>query len=402
MIEFKLGKTGSGKSYLCVKEIIDFLRDTNAYINTNLPLDLGELNAYMARKYSELGVDVIGRVRILDAAETAEFYLHRERGNDLEPVTKAQEKLLQYPDFEGAAQKSGRPVVYVIDEAHIHFDAREWAKVGLTLNYFASQHEKFSTHIIFVTQFLKQVELRLREHATQFTECTNHALRNILVFKQPSYFTANVTYKAPPCPPESTTRYTLDRDIAKCYRTTGGVGVAGQLSGRFYKKRKGLPIWTAPIVILLIITALVYGPSWLIKKGTETALGAAEVAPVVNAPVRQQEEPVPTNTRQAVDTEDKTPAKGVVPEGVYLTGAIRRGTRFVLVLSDGTVRTDRDNWDEPRRVVESVSRTFADIRGQRYYYQPRKVRQGETGEGGGGHEVAAPTPTAPTATKSGS
>jgi len=388
MIEFKLGKTGSGKSYLCVKEIIDFLRDTNAYIATNMSLELGELNAYMQRHWPDRSIDTIGRVRILDAKESAEFFLHREYGNDLPAVSKSEEKLLHFPDFEAAAQKSGRPIVYVIDEAHIHFDARAWAQVGQTMNFYCSQHEKFSAHIILCTQFLKQVELRLREHASQFTECTNHAIRNILIFKQPKYFTATITYKAPPCPAETSDRYTLDKEIAACYRTTGGVGVNGAIAQRFTKNRKGWPIWTAPVIGLGLVLALSYGPSFLLKWGAKKTLGVEETT---QAHTDQTTRPLSISpVIPPVEKQTDKYLVGQVPEGVYLTGAIRHGQRFVIVLSDGTVRTDRDNWDQKNPPIEAVSRTFADVAGRRYYYRPRPAK--ETPQAGAGTAPAGLAP----------
>lgn len=375
MIEFKLGKTGSGKSYLCVKEIIDFLLGTDCYVVTNMPLVMAELNEYFAREYPGRPVHAVHRVRLLEKEETREFYLHREIGNDLKPVSKQQEKLMQFPDFEGAALKSGKPVVYVIDEAHIYFDSRAWAEVGLTMNYYCSQHEKFKAHIILCTQFLKQVELRLREHAVEFNECINHGMRSFLLWKQPKYFTVVKTYKAPPCPAEHTERYTLDPKIAKCYRTTGGVGIDGKVDARFAKKRKGLPIWTVPIFAVAVIAFLNYVPSWLFNWGANKMAGKTSTE-------KQAEAFKPTGNvtvTKAVDTgqhkEDEKRADYGTTEmprnqDRYVTGVIRQGQRFVIVLDDGTVRTDRDNWDAPKPLIQSVARTYVEIEGRRYFVKP--------------------------------
>jgi len=376
MIEFKLGKTGSGKSYLCVKEIIEFLTSTDAYIVTNVPLLLGELNAYMQRKYPDRSIDVIGRVRLLEKAETREFYLHREYGNDLQPVTKQSEKLLQFPDFESAALKSGKPVVYVLDEAHIYWDARAWAEVGLTLNFYCSQHEKFSAHIIFCTQFLKQVEMRLREHATQFEECVNHGLRSLWIWRQPKYFTVRRTYGPPPCPAENTQRYTLDKEIAATYRTTGGVGVTGNVATRFEKKRKGLPAWTVFILAGGVCAAIYWGPDKLI------GLLMHRVDP---APTEHRAEPVKTVDRSAANGFGMLPsaAPGLPPVVIpsqplrICTGVLRWGNRFLIQFEDGTTMSNDDNQLAKLKgqpvPVEFVSRRLVVVEGVKYPVRPRPV-----------------------------
>jgi len=382
MIEAKLGKTGSGKSYLCVKEIDEFLRNTDAYIVTNLALKLDELNAYYQQEYPQLSIDVVGRVRLLELHETREFYLHREYGNDLERVTKQEEKILKFPDFEAAAKKSGRPVVYVLDEAHIHWDARAWAEVGLTMNFFLSQHEKFFCHIAYCTQFLKQVELRLREHTTRFDECTNHALRNFLLWKQPKYFSVCTTYKAPPCPSERTERYAIDKKLAACYRTTGGVGVFGSTSHRFEKPRKGLPWWTALAALGVIALIFWFGPDALfnlvlgrVNHAGDVQHVAPGVASATGLGTKAENSHVESLPRPVSDSPERTGSVDLSPElrtegqheGPFLVGILRRGLRFSLVFSDGTSVTHLDNLDLPKPYVTSVARNFADVGGVRYH-----------------------------------
>lgn len=368
MIEFNLGKTGSGKSFKMVKDLIGFLVDTNCYIVTNLPLEMGELNDYLRRKYPRKEIDLMGRVRLLEKDETRQFYLHREHGNDLEPSTKQQEKIMQFPDFEGAAVKSGKPVVYFLDEAHIYWDSRAWAEVGLTMNYYCSQHEKFAAYIILCTQFLDQVELRLRKHANEFHECVNHAMRNLFIFQQPKYFTVLTTYKPPPCPPDTTERYTLDLEIAKCYRSTGGIGVFGRIAQRFHKKRKGLPWWTVFAAAPILILGLSYGPGyiwdWFTKKEE-------------SSPTRTESRDVGARGEAQNGARPFSPTGG--PSGLgheatekeerYVTGTLRKGERFVIVWNDGTVTTQSEN-ELPETGVERVRRTHVKIKGVVYPVKP--------------------------------
>jgi len=379
MIEFFLGKTGGGKSYLALVEIAQFLAEyAEGYVVTNLSLKIGDLNAYLKETYPRLEPDVVGRVRILTDEETRFFYLHRETGNDVSPTSHEQQKRLEFPDFESASDRSSH-VLYVIDEAHIYFDSREWANVGPALNFFASQHRKFRCDIVFVTQFLDQVEKRLRNHATQFRECQNFGLRKWAVWKLPAVFVVRLTYKAPPCPSENTITYRINPKLAACYDTTAGVGVRG---GRAPERvrRKGWPFWTLPAAACVVGLVVAYLPDFFATK----LIGSLGPAP---APVSAHA-PAPSKPASPENTQVKTLLSNV-PVGtspgerhspqerqtLTVTGYVVRGGMATLVLSDGRTLTESDPafggldrrgtgaWVDGRRVfmARPVSRPPASI-----------------------------------------
>ncbi len=342
MIEFILGKTGSGKSYLALKRIVEFLASSDdGYVVTNLAIRAGELNAWMKENYRG-EADVVGRVRQLSDQEAREFYLHRERGCDLQLTSKQEQQNLVFPDFEKAANSS-KQVLYVIDEAHIFFDSREWANVGLTLNYFASQHRKFRSDIILITQFLDQVEKRLRNHATLFHECQNLASRRFMLWRMPKYFRSRQTYKAPPCPPDFTSTYRIDKSLADCYDTTAGVGVAG---GRKPEpvRQKGFPMWTAGVAVLAFCVVLWFTPDvfgrvlgfGLNRMGSHTAAVVGGVPPApggsVHSPGGSPGAPGPGAPKEK--TERVTPR--------FFRGYMVRGDRAIVVLDDGRTVTEKD------------------------------------------------------------
>jgi len=340
MIEFFLGKTGAGKSYLALKRTTEFLADyEDGYVVTNLAINKGKLNAWMKKTFPGLEPDVVGRVRILSDDECRAFFLHREPGNDLLPVTKEQESRLQFPNFEDASKKSSH-VLWIIDEAHIFFDAREWAQVGPTLNFFASQHRKFKSDIVLVTQFLDQVEKRLRQHATQFHECQNFGLRRMAFWRMPSVFRVRLTYKAPPCPSEYTQTYRIDPELAACYDTTAGVGVKGGRAPERIRK-KGLPFWTAIAAGLLFLVFLYFGPETAAKAFfSYGAFGGPKETPKSNTSVT----PPPTGSQMpkavAKDVESQRPVV-TVPQ-VRVVGYVVKGEKATVWLSDDRVLTEKD------------------------------------------------------------
>jgi len=348
MIEFFLGKTGGGKSYHALRRVVsELVSDDSCVVVTNLALNLDKLNAYLKKKYANLEPDVVGRVRLLSDDETREFYLYRHHGCQLPAVSKEEEQRMIFPAF-GEAVKNAPRVLYVIDETHLFFDSREWAKVGLTLNFFASQHRKFKCDIVFITQFLDQVEKRLRQHATQFTECINYGLRRFALWSLPRMLQTRVTYKAPPCPSDYTATYRIDPELAACYDTTAGVKVAGGGKPEFVRQT-GLPWWTAVILIGLVVWGGLQLP-WLLGKGiammtkSTTEAAAAEItgktAPLSAVPV-QTPQPAANASKQAAIVIPEAPRVKVSP--LRVVGYVAKGdNRILLTLSDGRKLSERD------------------------------------------------------------
>lgn len=80
----------------------------------------------------------------------------------------------------------------LIDEAHIYLDSRRSAsKVNVVLSYFVLQSRKKSCDIYFTTQFIGQVDKRLRDPAHIYVLCktrqinsTTHITLNILELRK--------------------------------------------------------------------------------------------------------------------------------------------------------------------------------------------------------------------------
>lgn len=350
MIEFLLGKTGSGKSYLALKRAAEFLHewDDNGIVVTQLAIHTGKLAAYLKKKYPDKEPDVVGRVRFLQDHEARQFFLFREFGNALVLTSKEQQQNLQFPDFFTASRE--KHVLYIIDEAHLFFDSREWQNVGLTLNFFCSQHRKFNCDIIFVTQFLDQVEKRLRNHAVKFYECVNFGVRRLAFWKLPKVFRVYETPKPPPYPAEWTSTCRMDFELAECYDTTAGVGTKGGGSPE-KKRQKGLPFWTLPAFGAVLVAGFWFAPDAAIL-GITKALSpetAARVAPV--AGVGKEEKPAtvsgaphaPSFRSSAADI-GPLPPRGIVQpyprDEIRVRGYSASGARAIVVLSDDTTVTE--------------------------------------------------------------
>jgi len=257
MIEIYTGKPGAGKTYVgCVLRIIEELERGNRHIVTNASVDLAALNAYFQVKGRKF-VDVFTRVRLITREEAGEFW--RFRG-DYTVLPQGGTK-----DVETVDKFSrGRPgCMYVIDEAHVLFDARKWAKSAEALTFYNSQHRKFEDLCIFVTQFLKLLEVRVRGFAEFFHVLKNFAGVNFMtVLRMPKRMRELVysTEPGPGVPVEYEVWHPLNAEKANCYDTTAGVGIGG---GRKPEERKArglaLPWWMVFVGFAAAAVAFYYG-----------------------------------------------------------------------------------------------------------------------------------------------
>jgi len=395
MLEIILGKTGSGKSMLGTSQyVIDEIvgpQGDDVYFVTNLPLNLGELNLYLQEQYPNRSFDITNRIRFLSDEETGEFYLHREAGVDLIPPTKEQLKEKGFKwlaQWQEAVDASPWRIVYLIDEAHLFFDAREWANVGPVMNAVISQHRKLKTdRIVMLTQFLKQLELRLREHAVFFHECNNWGMRRLLWWKLPRVFNVTTTTRPPPYPADHSKQIRFNPRIARCYDTTAGVGLRGGRAPEVIK-RGGLPWWTAVLGILLLAVGLFFGPEkalgFILRKVSGDAANPPTSVPVA----------VPVRGLPAGDSRGPVaPAGGgygvaaaplpVLPlplieprPAIWPIGWAKLGSRVRVLLSDGSVLGEYDLAKGEEKGIKILgNKRVVMTDGTVYHYRPALVEK---------------------------
>lgn len=321
------GKKGGGKSYYALLHyILPELVHGDRVIVTNLALKLPELSAFLAKRYPRKNIDVTLRIRLLNREETRQYWLHRQLGVDLKECTDEEYARGLNPDYT-SAWKGG--VMYVIDELHIDFDARAWAKIGRGLTYYNSQERKLHDDQVYITQFLELVDKRVKGFSQEFILCRNWRYERFLtIFSKGGGMEAR-HYAYPPGNsrtdlPNEVHRYRIDAELANCYDTTAGVGFKGP--GRAEEKPKGfrLPMWSMFVAVLPIALVAWYVPDLAID-----AMRGKKKKPQQSAAVQQFGPPafrVPDVQR------DEFP-------GVVVTGVMARDEDiFVAVFGRGWLR----------------------------------------------------------------
>lgn len=384
------GKKGGGKSYYGLRNYI--MRELvygNRVVCSTLALNLEELSAYLAAKYPHKDIDVNKRVRMLSREEGQRFWLHRQPGVDLEDVSDQDYDKGKNPDYSSVAHLGG--VLYVIDEIHIDFDARNWAKVGRGLTYYNSQERKLQDDQVFITQFLDLVDKRVKNFSQEFVVCRNFKYEKFLtVFSKGSSMVAK-HYANPPAQgkgelADETHRYKIEPDLARCYDTSQGVGFKGTGKPDTARKTKSLPWWLMFALPVAAWLALSYGTDLLSKAAGGTSGGKAirRAAGLDKEEAAQGGGEVFTASPKAVASVPFPGAaqvpdvlqRSVAPVQVWVRGVVTRvrkdGHRAVnALLTDGRTLNEpdfskpRDDWD--REAVAEVYRHGIFTVGGRYY-----------------------------------
>lgn len=361
MIRIFLGKPGGGKTYGALRaELVDEAVNGTRRIGHNMELDVGKLSAYIQKHYPQADFDPLKRLFRLTDEHTKRFWMYRGPGLQVDPKT-ANDKIAN--GHFGNITEEMRGVLYIIDEAHIHFDARSWAENGSQLTYYNSQHRKFDDQVVFITQFADLLDKRVKGFAQEWWYFVNNAfVRVFSTFRLPKYFTCK-TYSQQRTGAMNdahcmrSMRYRLEPELAACYDTSAGVGIPGRK--QVEKTRVGgLPIaWI--IVPCVLAGAAFYWTPELLARGaiaatTPSAMKRNEPAPIVGpadvgtAQVSAANGPTPTGRVSSAAPNGTLPAVETGPVFVR-SYALKRGEAIVtltdgrtLTKGAGLARIDRD------------------------------------------------------------
>lgn len=279
---FITGKPRGGKTFLCTKFLYSILlnpKDTRP-IATNLPLRLDVIAEELRKDLKlEYAPDLTKRIRILDEAQSGEFWLYSKdaEGNDVEYLDRRRIKMRQWtmdvPDFK---ERGKVGCWYLIDEVHVYFPAtfstgesREKTQSDNDLRFFLSQHGKMAIDIIFITQHVEQTSKILRRLAQEYMHVRNLSREPYMGFRVGNFFryvrSLNSPASANPAAFESGFEAMDFEKYGKMFDTTAGVGIAGTFIREPEKRGRSLWWLTLPAV------GFVLGLYWLVFMAPQEA-----------------------------------------------------------------------------------------------------------------------------------
>jgi len=258
-------------------------------------------------------------------------------------------------DFWEYATEKGYPNsrFFVIDEAHIYFDAYAWAEMGTQMSVYLTQHGHLNDQILFITQHLDMVAKRIRLLIARTTQFRNlKSERWLQFFRPPAWMVWTEFYGTPKHgqKPDAIGKRKIDTKLAGCYKTSvghGGLGAYGKPEEE-RASRKLKWYWIA-VPAALLLWGVAYGPELLVRltvgKGM-SALGGdkhkvdpGQLPKVTDTYTVPHPEPKQTQHHAA-----PLPPATKEPAGVVLraTGVLYKDGKMLIQISDGRVLTEQD------------------------------------------------------------
>jgi len=335
------GKPGGGKSMYSVKLILEELLYGTRVIITNVGLNLPRMNEYLQKEYPSKSIDLHQRVRLIDDEEMGVFFTIRPPGSHGPKLLPKEEWTKgNLPNYSGITDKG---VMYVLDEIHIKFNARQWMLTGQDVLFYLSQHRKLGDSVVWITQAINNVDKQFRSVTQDYTFIRNLSKERMSHFSLPSIFVRQ-TYTSPPSDnstPMETGSFRMNvKGLASLYETAKGVGIHGRSGGDIGEKKKGLPWWVL-VGGILIVTFVIFKfvPGLIASMFTRGTVFDKNktVQPVkTNSPATFSIPHLPTNVPTAISPEllRSNSATYGVPE-ITINGYHRLFGGYTIMLSDG-------------------------------------------------------------------
>lgn len=287
MIHFVTGKPGGGKSYFALRQLVRELEVSERWVVTNLSLKLPELADYCHRRIFK-PIDLNKRLRLLEANEVRDFWRHYPM-LELRQTCKAlgpdKPDVTDFGPLESYAE--GNPgTLFILDEIHLYFGARDWMKVSADAEFFFCQHRKLRSDVLLITQHSEKVDKNMRRNAEDFTVLRNMESQRLFLGVSLRKTFRRSTYPFQPTRQDQPTESGFFRidvsDLANCYNTAAGVGIVGRLDVRTKAKGRGPWVWALALLAVCIVAWSI--PS-LINKGTKAFMGKVMSGIGVTPPV---------------------------------------------------------------------------------------------------------------------
>jgi len=261
-IRFVCGGIGHGKSLFEVIEGATELEKSYRYIVTNMELCLDEWAEY-AHKYIKEPVEIRKRVRQITPAQARQccLYLPERDLKDLSEVA--------------ARQGTDPGCLYIIDEVHLLFSARQWQSAGADVEKYMSQLRKLNDDLRLITQHPGKVDKNFRRNATEWLYVRSLARARLLFgVSIPGKFRWTVYSEEPQRSDkaEASGWFSVkDRGYGKLYNTMAGVGFSG-INAVPEAQRKG-GHWVRWIVAGVACVLVAVALPHVLGKGIGAAVG---------------------------------------------------------------------------------------------------------------------------------
>lgn len=294
------GPPRQGKSYAAMRKIVEELAkgEKSRWIYTNLAVNHGAINELFAKLYPDVEL-CLDRLVWLTHEEMRHCYTHRGPGIEWTRKTRAGRDEKVYDDgflereycscpedYPGAVQRQGRwmthlkncpSVLLIVDEAHEVWYSREWQEFGASARTYFSKACQLGDDVIYITHAVSDVDAYIVRKTQLFYEFTNGAKNRFAGIFRSLPGVRWMAYAKPPgegtAGPQIFGTFLIKAEtIGQMYDTSNTGKAIDREAGH---KVKGLPAWSAVVMLLLALWGINAGVEWAMMKFRDKALGLA-------------------------------------------------------------------------------------------------------------------------------
>ena len=276
-IQFISGEPGGGKSLFSVMCILDELRLTSRNIVTNVSLNVPRVCEYLHERYGE-SFNASHRIKLLNETECYAFWLFYGQGLELKerrtiPVPEYFNCKKGDIDVVDYSPRGDTSVLYVIDEVHKFFGARQWAQNGQDAFYYLSEHRKFGDDVLLCSQHAGNVDKQMRSIVQDWTYLRNFNKERFgrfrsFKFLQRSTYASEQKGSGDENLCMERVRFNLDLEgVCSCYDTAAGVGIIGRTGADAGHAQRGLPPWLYFVGLATCALAVLCSLVWFERNG---------------------------------------------------------------------------------------------------------------------------------------
>ena len=282
------GKPGAGKSYFSVRVILAEIKKENRQIVTNVPINVEKLREYA-------GVDC--NISQIKTFEDNRFFF-TQRGTYEYEFEHEGETI----DFSKYLKDDDQGVLYIIDEAHLYFNSRNWKSMAQATLCFFTFIRHCGDTLLYLTQKHTDVDSQLRGKTQTFNLIRNLSRERLGWMKRGTGFRLYQYLKEQDIEgiknPVQDFSYSFKLKIAECYRTS-----------LFNTKRdkkfslKGITVKHYVIALVILGCGGIY---WLAKGGIVNLAKKAipDIPGVTKKLEREENKRVESRTQLAVIQEE--------------------------------------------------------------------------------------------------
>ena len=253
------GKPGAGKSYFATRLIIaEIKKGKNRPIVTNVPINKKKLREYVGKDFYIYELDTY--------TDNKAFFTNRGYYN-IEDIP-----LGANIDFKPLLKEDDEGVLFIIDEAHLYFNARNWKHMPQATISYITTIRHIGDSLIWMCQKFSDIDSQIRGKTQAF-----HLLRNLQKEKL-GWFKRGTGFRCYQYQDEAhiqnhgtdTSRasqdfkYEFELPVAECYSTS--------LFNKSHDKKYRVKAIPLPYIIYTVITLGVLGIYWFATGGFRTMI----------------------------------------------------------------------------------------------------------------------------------